>query len=236
MSEGAGTVVRTQTDVRVRPSPLPPRRASTCHGWLTRGVGEAGTRRPAVSIGHTVFELEEVIQHPRPTASLLGTPARAGADPVTNPVHRGGDNTHDQTSHDAPRTRRGARERLAGGAGLHGRGTRGADRPRPPLSLRLASGDLADQAAHPMRRPQVGQPRNAEAGHLGSALRVQAQPARLQLERVRRALPAVDVALARTCRPLGTGRSVGVQRESEHRLHPDGTRPGGSWSPWAGCA
>src|SRR4029453_8593730 len=135
---------RSDTNGRSSPALSPPPSSCIYLPWVAdaRGGDEQGPERPEASIGHTVFELEEVIQHPRPTASLLGTPARAGADPVTTPVHRGGDNTHDQTSHDAPRTRRGAREHLAGGAGLHGRGTRGADRPRPPLQLRLAGGDL----------------------------------------------------------------------------------------------
>ena len=100
---------------------------------------------------------------------------------------------------------------------------RGADRPPPCLRLRLARGDLAGQAAHQVRRCSLEQPRNTEAGDPSGALRVQPQPKRVQLGRLRRALPACHPVLAWACRPMGTGRPLGVQRTSErHRLDPDG--------------
>ena len=216
------------------PSPLvvhPPAMDGRRAGW-----GRAGTRRPETSIGHTVFELEEVIQHPRPTASLLGH-ARSSTARTRSPTRSiaGVTTTHDQTTHDAPRMRRGARERLAVGTGYHGGRQRGADRPRPRLRLRLASGDLAHQAAHPMRRSPVGQPGNAGAGHLGGAMRVQPQPTRLQLGRVRRAVPASTGYWPGRAEQWGQDDRSVFNGRANIIVSVRMAHAAGSWSPWVGC-
>jgi hypothetical protein len=179
-------------------------RVDRSHGVRTRGGDPAPTtyREPA--------------QHARLSPARTRSPARSIAGVKT---------THDQTTNDAPCVRRGARERLAPGAAPAGGGPRGADRPPPYLRSRLARGDVARQAAHQVRRSSLEQPRNTEAGDPSGALRVQPQPTRVQLGRLRRALPAGQPVLAWACRPMGTGRPLGVQRTSErHRLDPDGAR------------
>src|SRR5215216_5557806 len=102
MSEGAGTVVRTQTDVRVRPSPLPSVVHLPAMGWPARGVGTSrdpttggvdrshGDRTRGGDPAPTTYR--ESARHARSSTARTRSPTRSIAGVTT---------THVQTTPDA---------------------------------------------------------------------------------------------------------------------------------------
>src|SRR4051812_43975643 len=180
MSEWVGTVEPTFSDASVRPSPALDLWSVTPGDGRRFGSWPSRDGRPETSLGH--FEHPTRGGDPTPTTYRGSARMPARADTARSPagVHLGGETHHDPTTTHAPCLRHGTHR---GGDPDGGSGHRRERRRRGPTShlfVRLARRDLADQAAHPMRRAPLECPGKPGPRGRGRAMRVRSPTAGLQ--------------------------------------------------------